>query len=156
MSSISETAPPRFGRLEGSKSRTSSGMKARKRAVDFWVYVVLIGVGVSMALPLFWMLSTSLRTEPELYLLPPPILPIHWTLDNYRVAFERIPYWGMLWNSLFVAVIVAFARLTFPARNKLFLLYLAVLMIPFPVTLVPLYLLMSTIGWTDNLIAIIL
>jgi len=144
-------------------------MKSRKRAVDFWVYVVLIGVGASMAFPLFWMLSTSLRTEPELYMLPPPILPIHWTLDNYRVAFERIPYWGMLWNSLFVAVIVtfgrvitslfagfAFARLTFPARNKLFLLYLAVLMIPFPVTLVPLYLLMSTIGWTDNLIAIIL
>ena len=50
----------------------------------------------------------------------------------------------------------AFARLTFPGRNKFFLLYLAVLMVPFPVTLVPLYLLMSAIGWTDNLIAIIL
>jgi multiple sugar transport system permease protein len=110
-----------------------------------------------------------LRTEPELYLLPPPLLPITWTLDNYRIAFERIPYWGMLKNSVLVAVVVtfgrvltstfagfAFARLRFPGRDQIFLLYLAVLMIPFPVTMVPLYLLMNSLSLTDNLLAIIL
>jgi len=166
MSSISDVAARLVDRRA---AEASSSGKVRKRVIDFWAYLVLIGAGVSMAFPLFWMLSTSLRTEPELFILPPPVLPIHWTLDNYRVAFERIPYWGMLWNSAFVALIVtggrvltstfagyAFARLQFPGRDRIFLLYLAVLMIPFPVTLVPLYLLMNAIGWTDNLIAIIL
>jgi multiple sugar transport system permease protein len=166
MSSISQFATP----LDHQPTaRALSSRKDRKRIGDFWAYIILIGAGITMAFPLFWMLSTSLRTEPELYILPPPVLPIHWTADNYGVAFERIPYWGMLWNSVFVAIIVtagrvftstfagfAFARLRFPGRNKIFLLYLAVLMIPFPVTLVPLYLLMNAIGWTDNLIAIIL
>jgi ABC-type glycerol-3-phosphate transport system permease component len=145
------------------------GLRTRRLIADFVVYALLIGVGLSMAFPLFWMVSTSLRTEPELYLLPPPLLPIHWTWDNYVQAFQRIPYWRMLWNSTFVAVIVtfgrvitstfagyAFSRLRFPGRDKIFLLYLAVLMIPFPVTMVPLYLLMSAFGWIDNLVAIIL
>jgi multiple sugar transport system permease protein len=152
--------------LEGPHSLV---VKSRRRLVDLLIYALLIAVGLSMAFPLFWMVSTSLRTEPELYILPPPLLPIHWTLDNYPDAFARIAYWVMLKNSLFVAVIVtfgrvitstfagfAFSRLRFPGRDKIFLLYLGVLMIPFPVTMVPLYLLTSTLGLVDNLLAIIL
>src|SRR5215467_15954797 len=107
MSSISDVAAPI---VDQRAAVAVSSRKSRKRIVDFWAYVLLIGAGVSMAFPLFWMLSTSLRTEPELFILPPPVLPIHWTLDNYRVAFERIPYWGMLWNSAFVALIVTGGR----------------------------------------------
>src|SRR5215467_4135284 len=126
MSSICNVAAPIVVQLA---AVAVSSRKSRKRIVDFWAYVLLIGAGISMAFPLFWMLSTSLRTEPELYILPPPVLPIHWTLANYGIAFERIQYWRLLWNSVFVAIIVtggrvftstfagfAFARLRFPGR----------------------------------------
>jgi multiple sugar transport system permease protein len=144
------------------------GMRRQRLAADAVVYLILIGVGISMFFPLFWMLSTSFKTEPELAILPPPLLPLHWTWANYPVAFARIPYLRMLANSVIVAVVVtigrvltstfagfAFARLRFPGRDRLFLLYLAVLMVPFPVTLVPLYLLMNALGWVDSLSAVI-
>lgn len=135
---------------------------------DVLVYLLLIGVGISMAFPLFWMVSTSFKTDPELSILPPPLLPIHWTVASYPAAFARIPYLRMLANSTLVAVAAtfgtvltstfagfAFARLRFPGRDRLFLVYLAVLMVPFPVTLVPLYLLMNAIGWVNSLTAVI-
>jgi multiple sugar transport system permease protein len=169
MSSLSTTTgSPADGR-DITIRRAPRGMRAQKRLTDTLIYALLIGVGLSMAFPLFWMISTALRTEPELYILPPPLLPITWTLDNFPQAFARVAYWTMLQNSLMVAVVVtfgrvitstfagfAFARLRFPGRDRLFLLYLGVLMIPFPVTMVPLYLLMSNIGLVDSLAAIIL
>ena len=145
------------------------GMRGRRLVFDVLVYSVLIAVGITMAFPLFWMISTSFKSEPELYILPPPLLPIEWNWTNYGQAFERIPYWRMLANSLVVAVVVtygrvitstfagfAFARLRFPGRDQLFLMYLAVLMVPFPVTMVPLYLLMNVLGLVDNLLAVML
>jgi len=88
MSLVSETTGPLSGRREALVGRSWSGMKSRKRTADALVYVVLTGVGLSMIFPLFWMVSTSLRTEPELYILPPPLLPIHWTWDNVRVQAD--------------------------------------------------------------------
>lgn len=155
-------APPssRYLNVAGSRRRRALG--------DVLVYLVLIAVGISMAFPLFWMVSTSFKSVPELALLPPPLLPLHWTWANYPAAFARIPYLRMLANSAIVAVIAtlgtvltstfagfAFSRLRFPGRDRLFLLYLAVLMVPFPVTLVPLYLLMSAVGWVNTLTAVI-
>lgn len=148
--------------------RTAPGMRRQRIVGDAVVYLILIGVGVTMFFPLFWMVSTSFKTEPELAILPPPLLPLHWTWANYPVAFARIPYMRMLANSVVVAVAVtfgrvltstfagfAFARLRFPGRDRLFLVYLAVLMVPFPVTLVPLYLLMNMLGWVNSLSAVI-
>lgn len=145
------------------------GKKRRKLIVDLLIYVILIAVGITMVFPMFWMISTSLKTEPELYILPPPLWPKEAVFDNYPQMFERVPFLSMLWNSIFVAVVVtfgrvltstfagfAFARLQFPGRDKLFLVYLAVLMVPFPVTMVPLYLIMKTLGLLNSLAAVIL
>jgi len=157
------------GNVQAGRSSWRLGKKRRKVVVDILTYVILIAVGITMVFPMFWMISTSLKTEPELYILPPPLWPKQVILDNYPQTFQRIPYFRMLWNSIFVAVVVtfgrvitstfagyAFARLRFPGRDKIFLLYLGVLMVPFPVTMVPLYLIMSALGLLNSLAAVIL
>ncbi len=168
MSSVNSNVIPEGMVRSSSRHLKVAGTQRQRLFGDILVYVVLIGVGISMAFPLFWMISTSFKTVPELAILPPPLLPLHWTWDNYPAAFARIPYFRMLANSGIVTVVAtagtvltstfagfAFARLRFPGRDRLFLLYLAVLMVPFPVTLVPLYLLMSALGWVNTLTAVI-
>lgn len=165
MSSLSKGVP---GNVEAGSTR-QLGRKRRKLLADALIYLVLIAVGITMVFPMFWMISTSLKTEPELFVLPPPLWPKRVILENYPLMLQRIPFFRMLWNSILVALVVtfgrvltstfagyAFARLRFPGRDKLFMLYLAVLMIPFPVTLVPLYLLMKTLGLLNSAAAMIL
>ncbi len=144
------------------------GALGRRRLTDVLMWLLLGSIGLTMIFPLLWMLTTSFKTEPELYILPPPLLPARITFDAYVEAFRNIPYARMLYNSVVIAVCVtfgrvvtstfagfAFARLQFPGRDKLFLLYLGVLMVPFPVTMIPLYLIMRSLGWVDTLYAVI-
>lgn len=131
-------------------------------------WLILGSAAVTMLFPLFWMVVTSLKSEPELYQIPPALVPARLNWGNYLDAFGYIPYWRMLANSSMIAALVtagrvltstfagfSFARLRYPGRDLLFLLYLAVLMVPFPVTMVPLYLIMRAFGWLDSYNALI-
>ena len=124
-----------------------------------------------MLLPFLWMLATSLKSYSELTVYPPRLLPdaLHW--ENYPIAWhysEVVPFGRFFFNSLLVATCItighlvtcsmagyAFARLRFPGRNGLFLVYLATLMVPFQVTMVPLYLIMRQLQWVDTYLALI-
>ena len=90
------------------------------------------------------------------------------TLDNYVETFQAVPFARYYLNSIIVTVTVtvgqiliaslaafAFARLRFRGRDGLFLLYLATLMIPFPVTLIPNFLIIKNLGWYDTYLALI-
>jgi multiple sugar transport system permease protein len=91
------------------------------------------------------------------------------TLENYSALFEAVPFGRFYWNSLFVAASTtfiqiltaslaafAFARLRFRGRDTLFLVYLATLMIPFQVTMIPNFILMRYLRWFDSYQALIL
>ena len=56
-----------------------------------------------MVFPIFWLVSTSLRPAPELLLVPPRLLPDHWTFDNYAKVFASAPLLLYLWNSFVFA-----------------------------------------------------
>ena len=118
--------------------------------------------------PFFWMVSTALRLDREVFSVPPRLLPdtIHWF--NFVEAWRYLPFGTFFVNSAFVAgaitciVLVvsslagfAFARLKFPGRGGLFVVYLATLMVPQAVIVIPLFLMMSAIGWTDTYQALI-
>lgn len=168
MSLLNETARVTTQQGAGTQVHEKAGARRRRQITSAIVYTVLILIGITMVFPLLWMASTSLKSEPELYVLPPLLLPAHPQWSNYAEAFRYIPYFRMLANSIIVAVVVtlarvitssfagfAFARLSFPGRDKLFLLYLAILMVPFPVTMIPLYVIMSALGWLNTLYALI-
>src|SRR5262245_59809784 len=126
-------------------------------------HAVLIVGAALMVIPFLWMISTSLKTEDQVFVLPPLWFPSQPVFDNYSRLFAEIPFARYLVNSGFVSIAVmigelvtsaisafAFARLQFWGRDKIFAMYLATLMIPFHVRLIPIFLVMKFLGWLDT------
>ncbi len=132
------------------------------------VYAVLIVSALLMALPFYWMVSSALKMEPFIFASPPQWLPDPLIWDNFIAVFTRIPFPRYLLNSVLVAVIVtvshvffdtlagyAFAKFRFPGRDTIFFLLLLGLMVPFQVNLIPIYKIMSSLGWVDSYMGLI-
>lgn len=134
------------------------------------VIAVLLAIFCAfMLIPLLWMISTSLRSPLEAFAMPPAIFPTSFDLANYREVFIKVDFFGFIKNSLIVSVSAtalqllassmaafAFARLRFPGRNVLFMMFLAALMIPGQVLSIPRFIIMSKAGLINNLLALIL
>lgn len=137
---------------------------------DIISYVILTFAAILVMMPLLWMFSTSLRPTTESYSLPPQWLPTQFLVENYVAPFEsNVPFEKFFLNSLKITLAVtlgqlitcsmagyAFARLRFPGRNFLFILLLASLMVPSQVTIIPIFLIMRSLGLIDNHLAVIL
>ena len=128
--------------------------------------VALLLGAVIMLSPFVVMLVVSL--VPTQAFLARNFSPANFSPANYIYTFEQVPFGRYYVNSIIVTVTVtilqitiaslaafAFARLRFRGREPLFLLYLSTLMIPFPVTLIPNFLIIKSLGWYDTLIALI-
>jgi multiple sugar transport system permease protein len=126
-------------------------------------YLGLALGSVLMVAPFFWMLSTAVKSPSEAFSYPPQWVPHTVTLENFERVWTAVPFGRYTFNSIFVALSVmllelltasmagyAFARLRFPGRDRLFLLYLATLMIPGQVTIIPNFILMRYIDWLDS------
>jgi len=135
--------------------------------------LVVVGVLVTlgafiMLLPFVWMLSTSLKPSSAVLALPPQVVPDEPTLDAYRDVVRRFPMGRVFFNSLLVALATtagqlvicsmsgyAFARFRFRGRNALFFVYLATLMVPFAVTVTPLFIIVRSLGWTNSYLGLV-
>jgi multiple sugar transport system permease protein len=131
---------------------------------------LLFGIGSAMMLvPFLWMISTSLKANAEVFVYPPVWLPSKPLWSNYTHVLELIPFGRYLLNTTLVATTVtvlevltsslaafAFARVDFPGRDRLFLIYLATLMIPGQVTIIPNFLVVSFLGWNNTYLALII
>jgi len=126
-----------------------------------WVGVVLLAC--TMVVPFLYMASTSLMDEFEVLRYPPAVLPAHPTLANYPGALTALPFGRFFLNSAILATSVvigqlltsataayAFARLRFPGRDRVFLGFLSVLMVPAVVLLIPRFLIVNALGWVDS------
>jgi multiple sugar transport system permease protein len=162
--------PPR--RSSGTGSTTNIGALARRMAR----YAVMLLLAAFFLLPYAWMVSGSLRTQAEIFeniypLTPWTFIPKQPTLENFRALLnlQPLPFTHYIFNSLFVAVTVtafslvvnsfaayAFARIAFPGRDVLFVLFLSTMIIPFEVLAIPLYLEMRLLGWIDTYQALII
>ena len=129
----------------------------------------MILLGALWLFPFLWMLSTALKPNAEVFQFPPRLLGSSVEWSNFPAAWNFVPFGRFMFNGLFVSVIgtllvlftsilsaYAFARLHFWRREQLFLIYLGTLMIPQEVTVVPLFLLMKSLGWVNTYQALIL
>lgn len=136
---------------------------------DLLLHAALIAGSVIMLLPFAWMLSTSLKFPPDIFTYPPVWIPERIAWQNYARTVSVMPFGRFYLNSVIVTVCTtllqlltsslaafAFARLRFPGRDALFLLYLATLMIPSQVTMIPNFILVRLLGWYDTYQALIL
>lgn len=137
--------------------------RGKHLGVKFLTYLLLAAVALAALIPFIWMVTTSLKTALESSTYPPSILPSVPQWHDYADVFSAVPFLTYFRNTVLYAGLVtlgqlafcstaafAFARLRFPGRNILFLLYLATLMIPTSVTLVPSFILMKWFGWLDT------
>ena len=126
-------------------------------------YMLLIIGSVVILFPLFWMLSTSLKAQMDVFIYPPKWIPnpLHW--ENYVNLITIWPFFKYAGNSLLVTggnivgKIIAsslaaygFARLRAPGKNIIFIIYLSTMMLPEQVTLIPQFVLFNKIGWTNS------
>jgi len=131
--------------------------------------VAFAAVTIVFVMPLLLMLSSAFKTSAEIIRVPPSFLPEAPTLDNFRTVLTEAPYGLWYRNSLVVATAVTalclltssvggyiFAKFEFPLKRPLFVLILITLMIPFPVLLIPNYLIANRLGLLNSLWALIL
>jgi multiple sugar transport system permease protein len=152
-----------------SQRGSSLGNTQRRWLGNGFAWAALTFLGVFWMVPFLWMVSTSFKGIDEVYAFPPRFLPELLRWSNYVEAWQAIPFTRFFFNSLFVAlgttaaVVLtssmagySFARLRYPGRDLLFLAYLGTIMIPFPVLIIPLFILMRQLGLVDTLAGLIL
>jgi multiple sugar transport system permease protein len=138
--------------------------KIRRRIGRVLLYAAIIIGGVIFSMPFVWMISTSVKPSNEVYVVPPIWIPSSFDWTNYVVPWQTLPFVTFFQNSTIVSAVnivatvlssslvaFAFARLRFRFRGFLFLLVLSTMMLPQQVTLVPLYLLFTQLGWVNTL-----
>lgn len=145
----------------------ASGVQPRSAAGMFARYGLLVAGAVIMLFPFLWTVVTSITPEGSLA-GGPTLLVENPTLAAYRSMFDALPMWRIVVNSFWVAVVstllqlltgsmaaYGFSRLAFPGKNLVFGLYLATLMVPLQVLVVPLFIEMKTLGLHDTYMALL-
>jgi ABC-type glycerol-3-phosphate transport system permease component len=145
------------------RARQLGGQRVWGRIGKVAVYLTLIGCSVLVLLPFLWMVSTSLKRPGTEFTFPIEWIPNPPRWGNYPEAWTVLPFNRWLANTLTITVLATlghvlssaliafgFARIRFPGRDALFVLVLATMMLPYPSTIVPLFVLYKNLGWLDT------
>lgn len=151
-------------------SPTGLGMQARRTIGHILTYFLLALFSLFVFIPVAYMISTSLKTEDQLFVWPIRWIPNPIAWENYPRAFMELgsiapglTFWRILGNTLFITILAmtaeliavslvayGFARFRFPGRNFLFLVMLSTMMLPGIITLIPTFLIWRTLGLIDT------
>ena len=142
-------------------------MTAHNRAkLRRWAILALLwGVAILFLVPFLWMLSSSLKPNYQIFEVPPRWIPTPPRWENYTEALTILPFDLYIRNTAAITFLTilghlisctliayAFARLRAPGRDVLFIVMLATMMLPYPVTMVPLYVLFNRLGWINTIL----
>lgn len=133
------------------------------------IYLILILGSVIMIFPFIWMISTSFKTVPETTLVPPTLFPASFqNTAAYDQVMASLPFFKLYYNTLLMIVIrvicavifssmaaYAFAKLEFPLKSIFFLVVISQLMFPAQVFILPQYEIISALGMTDSIFALV-
>lgn len=132
------------------------------------IHAALLPAALLFMLPFLWMVSTSLKPDTQFYAHPPVWIPSPFMWSNYPDAVNYITFFLYLRNTVTIAglatlgalissslVAYSLARIPWPGRNLLFVLTVATLMLPFQVTLIPLFLVFRNLGWVNSFLPLI-
>lgn len=161
--------------ITGAATRREAVAAPRSQARSLWLavrpfalQVVLVVAGLAFLLPFLWMVSTSLKDDQHIFVFPPQWVPDPVVFANYLRAVRYIPYARYLTNTLEISILAtlgtvlscslvaySLSRLHWPGRDFLFLLTLSTMMLPFAVTLIPLFIVFKTLGWINTFLPLI-
>ncbi|MCL5996114.1 MAG: carbohydrate ABC transporter permease [Chloroflexi bacterium] len=143
--------------------KAPSRYRAQKTIGKITWYVVLTVLGMVFSLPFFWMLSSSLKVEADIWIYPPAWIPNPIVWENYPNGLELMHFPRLLANTLFLVVVgtfgillsstwvvYGFTRFRFRGRDSLFVLLLSTMMLPAQVTMVPLFIMYKNLSWLNT------
>ncbi|WP_235940743.1 carbohydrate ABC transporter permease [Paramicrobacterium fandaimingii] len=129
---------------------------------------LVIALALVFLFPLLVMISTALKSPQDVFSSPPTLIPSEWTFDNFSKAFEQIPVWRYLGNTMLVAglsvlgtvlacplVAYALSKVKWAGAKPLFIMVLATMMLPPQVTLIPLFLIWNGLGATNTYLPLV-
>jgi len=142
----------------------------RTRTVQEWiknaiVYALLIVLGAIFLFPFFWMVTSALKPQYQIFVWPPKWIPDPIMWENFAQALGNplLPFHLFFRNTMIIEVAVltgrllsctlvayGFARLRAPGKNAFFAILLATLMLPAPVTMIPKFILFNKLGWVNT------
>lgn len=145
-------------------------MKHGKLKRTNWVVFILLLIGaLVMIFPFLWMFLSAFKTKADVYVYPPRWIPSTWTLDNFKAVFDMIPFLRYYGNSIFtslmqtlivivLSVLAAYAltKMRFPGQKTFSMFLMSSMFVPTVVTMIPLYLTVSSMGLNDTYAGIIL
>ncbi len=152
--------------------RASVGWLARRSTAQRFqrglAYVVLSTGGVIMMLPFLWLISSSLKEPAQIFVFPPEWIPNPIAWQNYPDLLTKLPFFLYARNTLIITLSAmlgqvlsasmcayAFARLRWPGRDLIFAIKLATMMLPFAVTMIPIFVIFKTLGWLNTFLPLI-
>jgi multiple sugar transport system permease protein len=131
-------------------------------------YLLLFLTALLFFAPVFWMLSSALKPSYAIFAIPPVWWPKEPRWSNFPEALTALPFARFAANTLIIGLMTiighllscslaayGFARLRAPGKGFLFVLMLSTLMLPYPVTMVPLYIIFTRLGWVNSLAPLI-
>lgn len=144
-------------------------LKGRFTLGNVIIVIIMLGILAAVLYPLIWLVISSLKTERDIIQYPPKLWSNKFTLEQYIRVWSKLPMFTMFKNTLVFAGSVtisqcllcsmggyAFARLEFKGRKALFIIIIMTMMIPFQITMIPLYILEYKIGILDTYLGLIL
>lgn len=154
---------------KGTAGPVETTSRTSRIAGSVLLYVAVTAGALIMIMPFAWMLLASVKDLAQIYQVPPNWIPDPFVFQNYVNAWTSVPFATGYINSIIIAVTVvlanlltcsmaayAFARIEFPFRHVLFILFLATLMVPEQVTIIPLYIIIKNLGLIDTLMSLII
>lgn len=158
---MQQTATPVIKRSSVSTNRI--GMALRTGVGRTLFYLLMIVLSFIFAAPLLWMISTSLKTDPQVYSVPPVWIPNPMRFVTYPEALTERPFGLYTWNTIRYAlssvvgvllsstvVAYGFSRIRWDGRDVFFVLCISTMMLPFQVRMIPLYLIFRDLHWLNT------
>ncbi|MGF0310313.1 carbohydrate ABC transporter permease [Rhodococcus sp. IEGM1428] len=140
-----------------------------RRSANILGYAAMVAVLLMIGLPLFWILITSFKDRPDIYVQPVTWWPSTFHPQNYNEATTEVPFFTYLRNSIIITTAVSSIKfvlgvlsayglvfLRFPGKNIVFLVIIAALMVPNQITVISNYSLISELGWRNSFQGIII
>ena len=135
---------------------------------QWYVFVMLTIGALFMLFPFVWMILSAFKTKADVYAYPPRWIPSEWKWENFAKVFEMIPFWRYYFNSIVTSVIetvlqivisvmaaYSITKLRYPGKGLFLAFMRSSLFVPMVVTMIPMYLLVASLGWLDSYAGII-
>lgn len=146
------------------RSALSGRHRFREALLEIGKYAILIPLTLSFAFPLYWMISSALKVDSQVYTVPPILLPVPIHPQNFIDGWLVLPFTRYAINSIVLYTVPAvvftvlsstlvaygFSRIRWPGRNTLFWLVVMTMMLPWAVTMVPLFITFKWLNWLDT------